>query len=266
MKSLLLAAGLGTRLRPLTEDWPKCLMPIHGRPLLEYWLGILWREGITDVLVNLHHHAEIVGDFVRRPRFQKWVQTAYEKELFGTAGTLRGNVDFFRGEPLLLVHADNWSCCQFSEFIAYHHDQRPQGTVMTMMTFECPQPSSCGIVELDEEGVVIGFHEKVEYPPGNLANAAVYILEPEVLEWIAQNTHSSDFSLDVLPHFVGRIATWNNDSIHKDIGTVQMLLEAQHDSCQSPPWKEVDRWQREFANHPIHKQLSLLKSEGGVYG
>jgi mannose-1-phosphate guanylyltransferase len=126
-----------------------------------------------------------------------------------------------------------------------------------MMIFECQIPTSCGIVELDEKGVVIDFHEKVSNPPGKLANAAVYIVEPEVLKWIEENPHLTDFSTEVLPHFIGRVATWKNNNIHRDIGTVEMLTKAQTDSCSLPPWDDLDLWQQNFMKHPIHKSLSL---------
>ena len=94
VKALLLAAGLGTRLRPLTDEWPKCLMPIGDRPLLEYWLETLYSTNVRKVLVNMHHHSEIVQEFLNRPRFKDWVSSVYEETLLGTAGTLRENKDF----------------------------------------------------------------------------------------------------------------------------------------------------------------------------
>ena len=102
VKTLLLAAGLGTRLRSLTNNWPKCLMPIGNRPLLEYWLETLYTTNVSEVLVNLHHHSEIVQGFLNRPRFKNWVNTVYEETLLGTAGTLKGNKEYFvsQGEKL----------------------------------------------------------------------------------------------------------------------------------------------------------------------
>jgi mannose-1-phosphate guanylyltransferase len=259
MKALLLAAGFGARLQPLTESWPKCLMPIHGRPLLEYWLGILKQQGIHDVLVNRHHYADIVNGFLQRPQFKDWVRSTYEPELFGTAGTLRKNSDYFREDTVLMAHADNWTCCDFSDFISYHHNRRPQRAVITMMIFDCTMPTSCGIVELDHEGLVVGFHEKVKNPPGSLANAAVYLIEPEILDWIENNPHVTDFSTEVLPHFIGRIATWKNNFIHKDIGTIEMLIKAQFDSCDPLPWDGQDLWQRDFMKHSIHELISSFE-------
>lgn len=256
MKALLLAAGLGTRLKPLTNIWPKCLMPIRGRPLLEYWLGILHNSGINDVLVNTHYFSKYVEEFLGQSHFSNWVSSVYEIELLGTAGTIRNNIDFCKDSTILLAHADNWTCCDFSDFLQYHHNKRPKGTVMTMMTFTCPNPSTCGIVELDCNGVVVEFHEKVKNPPSKLANAAVYLIEPEVVEWIKKHSKVTDFSTEVLPQFVGKIATWENQKIHRDIGTIEMLREAQIDECEPLIWGGNNLWQQNFLNNPIHKLVN----------
>jgi mannose-1-phosphate guanylyltransferase len=255
-KALLLAAGLGTRLKPLTDIWPKCLMPIRGRPLLEYWLDILQKVGVDDVLVNTHYFSGYIEEFLRQSQFTGWVNSVYEDELLGTAGTIRNNINFCKKNTLLLAHADNWTCCDFSDFLYYHHNQRPKGTVMTMMTFTCPNPSTCGIVQLDCNGIVVEFYEKVKNPPSKLANAAVYLIEPEVIEWIAKHSKVTDFSTEVLPQFIGKIATWENQKNHRDIGTIEMLREAQIDECESLACDGNSPWQQDFLNNPIHKLIN----------
>ena len=82
VRALLLAAGLGSRLRPLTERWPKCLMPIGERPLLEHWLETLYSTNVREVLVNLHHHSEIVREFLNRPRFRDWVSFSFYSSFY----------------------------------------------------------------------------------------------------------------------------------------------------------------------------------------
>ena len=133
VKAMLLAAGHGNRLRPLTHIWPKCLMPIGERPVLEFWLETLWKCGIYDVLINIHHLPEIVKEFLMRSRFREWVHYVEEPKLLGTAGTLRANMNFFRKSTVLLIHADNWCQCKFMEFLRSHL-KRPKGTLMSMMT------------------------------------------------------------------------------------------------------------------------------------
>ena len=255
VRALLLAAGLGTRLQPLTNHWPKCLMPIGDRPLLEYWLEILWQLGIRKVMVNLHYLPEVVQDFLSRPCFQGWVHSVKETELLGTAGTLRANTDFFRGSTVLLVHADNWCQCQFKDFMKYHLYHRPQKTLMTMMTFDTDVPKTCGIVETNSQGIVQAIHEKVSNPPAARANAAVYLLEPHVLNWLEQHPDVTDFSTQVLPYYLGRIASWHNTQIHRDIGTLKTLQQAQLDPKPEPIWDETDDWQKLFLDHPIHHNL-----------
>ena len=256
IKALLLAAGLGTRLKPYSDNWPKCLMPIQDRPLLEYWLKILQESCISSVLVNTHYLSEHVEVFINQSQYRGWVNSVYEPILLGTAGTIRGNIDFCSNTTVLLAHADNWTCCNFTEFIDFHKNRRSKNTVMTMMTFKCLDSKSCGIVELDCDGIVIDFHEKVENPPGDIANAAVYLLEPEVVEWIIKNPQITDFSNDVIMQFRGKIATWENNEVHRDVGTIVSLRNAQSDVCNVLLNIEDSKWQKFFLENDIHRLIN----------
>jgi mannose-1-phosphate guanylyltransferase len=225
-RAVLLAAGRGTRLRPLTDGIPKCLVPIHGRPLLDYWLELLLTGGIDRVLVNTHYLPQQVRTFVSRSRWRDRVVLAHEDVLCGTAGTLARNRDFCGGRTCLVAHADNLSRFDPAAFLERHR-RRPAGAEITMMTFLTDVPSNCGIVEEDAAGIVVGFHEKVSNPPGNVANAAVYALEATVIDFIAGlGDRAVDLSADVLPHFVGRICTYRNTGYHRDIGTPEGLRQA----------------------------------------
>ena len=227
MKALLLAGGLGTRLRPITDSIPKCLVPIHGKVLLEYWLENLSSVGIDEFLINTHYFHEQVESFIQNSKYKDKVTLSYEKELLNTGGTLLKNKDFFQDEPFMLIHADNLSFCDFDAFIASHRN-RPNGCEITMMTFKTPDPSSCGIVELDSNLVVQKFYEKVQNPPSNLANGAVYICEPSLFDFLESlKKENIDFSNDVLPAFLGKINTFLNDVYHRDIGTLESYALSQ---------------------------------------
>lgn len=228
MRALLLAAGLGTRLRPLTDEMPKCLVPIHGKPLLGYWFDLLLsHDAIERILVNTHYLPEQVQRFIKRSPWVDRIETVYEEEPLGTGGTPLKNAAFFNGEAFMVVHADNLSTFDVSSFIKSHHE-RPPECVMTMMVFETDQPQNSGIVELDEQGVAVGFHEKVDNPPGNLANGAVYIFESEVIDFMHRYGRPViDLSTEVLPYFVGRINTFLNANYHRDIGTPESLRKAE---------------------------------------
>jgi mannose-1-phosphate guanylyltransferase len=227
VNALLLAAGLGTRLRPLTERIPKCLVPIRGKPLLGYWLDALLSGGISEVLINTHHLAGAVEEFCAASTWNQRITLVYEPELLGTGGTIVANRKFFGGEAFLVAHADNLSRFSLPAFRAAH-EGRPRRAVMTMMTFDTDDPSTCGIVETDPEGVVVRFHEKVANPPGVRANAAVYIMEPDVVEFIASlDKRFVDLSTEVIPRFLGCIATFHNSGYHRDVGTPDSLRRAE---------------------------------------
>lgn len=226
MKALLLAAGLGTRLRPITNTIPKCLVPLDEKPLLEYWLENLLEVGVTEFLINTHYLHEEVERFINNSSYKKYVTLIYEKELLNTGGTILHNKKFFdKEEPFFVIHADNLCFCNFKEFIDVHKIQK---NPLTMMLFKTATPKSCGIVRLDEQNTVIEFHEKVENPPSNLANAAVYICDYEIINFLEKlDKTEADFSLDVIPSFLGRINTYLNNVYHIDIGTPETYKEAQ---------------------------------------
>ena len=229
MRAMLLAAGLGTRLAPLTNTVPKCLVPIAGRPLLDYWIQLLSHGGIRDILINLHYLPEQVRAHVSGSSYSVNISLVHERELLGTGGTIRNNRDFLKGGPGMVIHADNLSVFAVPDFVN-RFKTRGSHIEITMMTFFTDTPQSCGIVELDDDGTVMAFHEKTARPPGNLANAAVYIFSPRVVDFIAGlGKDKVDISTEVLPHFLGRINTYNNTVYHRDIGTPESLRAAEQE-------------------------------------
>lgn len=232
MKALLLAGGLGTRLHPVTEHIPKCLVPINGRPLLDYWIENLCKAGVDQFLINMSYLFEQVIQWREESPFKEKITLIYEEELLNTGGTLLANKSFFDDEAFWLIHADNLSFCNFYEFVQKHKN-RSKNCEITMMTFQTDDPSSCGIVELDKQGIVQNFFEKVENPPSHLANGAVYICEPTIFTFLESlQKEKIDFSLDVLPNFMGRINTYENRVYHRDIGTVTSYALAQLEYLQ----------------------------------
>lgn len=234
MKALLLAAGLGTRLRPITNSMPKCLVPINGKPLLEYWIENLLNVGVSEILINTSYLSDKVEKYINNSAFQDKINLIYEEELLNTGGTLLANKIFFlkdsennEDEAFMLIHADNLTICNFNDFIDAHKN-RPINCEITMMLFKSDNPSSCGIVELDENKIVQKFYEKVKNPPSNLANGAVYICEPSIFDFLETlNKKDIDFSKDVLPNFMGKINTYLNNGYHRDIGSIESYALAQ---------------------------------------
>ena len=224
MRALLLAAGLGTRLDPLTRYLPKCLMPLHGRPLLDHWLDKLSNLGVDEFVVNTHHHAELVEDYVRASRFADAVTLAHEPELLGTSGTIRLHAEFLAAGDSLVLHADNFCEDDLSGLIAAHQS-RPDGCILTRLTFRASDPSSCGIVETDGRGVMTALHHKIPSPPSDRANAATYVFAPELVGLVAGDAEAFDFSAETLPKLVGKAMTCHTDLPFTDIGTIPEYLQ-----------------------------------------
>ena len=237
MRALLLAAGLGTRLRPLTLTVPKCLVPVHGKPLLDYWLENLFSAGIERVLLNTHWLADAVRAHVATSPYRYRVDLVHETELLGTGGTIVANREWLSNGAYLVAHADNLTNFDVPGFIAAHR-RRPPVCVMTMLAFETDVPKSCGILDVGDKGIVTGFYEKVDDPPGNLANAAVYICEPEITAFaLSLGKPFVDLSTEVIPAFINRIYAVTTKGYHRDIGTLEALYRAEMEYGMSPAEK-----------------------------
>jgi mannose-1-phosphate guanylyltransferase len=228
MKAFLLAAGLGTRLRPITDTTPKCLVEIGGRPLLDIWLDALTKAGVDQVLVNTHHLADQVKARVADRSTPPIVRLSHEPVLLGSAGTLLANRDFVADDDMFLViNADNLTDFDLGQLIDAH---RAGGTIATLSVFRAPRPSECGIVEVAADGRVVGFVEKPAEPMSDLANAGMYAFHPSVLDEIPDGT-PRDIGFDLLPRFVGRarVVTLEDDCYFRDIGSVVALELARNE-------------------------------------
>lgn len=228
MRALLLAAGLGSRLRPLTEHTPKCLASIHGRPLLAYWLDALFAEGrIERVLVNTHHLHGAVEAFVAASRWRDRIDLVHEAELLGTGGTILANRAWFGDGSFMVVHADNLTDFAISALIDAHAAAGPDN-LLTLLAFRTPNPSQCGILELDGGSRVVAFHEKANDPPGDLANGAVYVFSQEVVSRIAGlGKPVVDLSTEIIPGLPPRVYALEHTGFFMDIGTPEALRQAQ---------------------------------------
>lgn len=228
MKAVLLAAGLGTRLRPLTETVPKCLVPIRGRPLLDYWLDHLLGQGIVDeVRINTHHLADRVREHVAQSRWRDRITLAHEETLLGTGGTVLASREWLGSAPFLVLHADNLTDANIGELVEAHR-AADADILVTLLAFRTDRPRDCGILELDPRGRVTAFHEKVADPPGDLANGAVYVFAPAVLDRLSGlGRPVIDLSTEVIPFLVPRIQARVHRGFFRDIGSPEALADAE---------------------------------------
>jgi len=223
VRAILLAAGLGTRLRPLTDSIPKCLVPIKGKPLLDIWCESLLNAGVEKILVNLHYKSEVVEDHLGSSKFAASIVTVFEPVLLGTAGTLIKNRDFFSGDDGILLHADNYSEASISELIEAHQN-RPKSCELTMLAFRTTTPETCGVLKVDSSSVLQAMHEKSKQDHGNLANAAFYVLSKKL---IGELKNETDFSTQVIPKYFGKALVVETGETFIDIGNQESYARAQ---------------------------------------
>jgi mannose-1-phosphate guanylyltransferase len=226
MKAFLLAAGLGTRLRPFTDTVPKCMLPIGGKPLLGIWLDAFAGASVDEVLVNLHYLPDVVTGYLAQRTGPPVVRTTFEPQLLGSAGTLLTNRAWVEEEPMFLAcYADTLTDFDLCQLVDAH---LAHGGPATLTLFRAEDPRSVGIVELDSEGRVVAFTEKPEHPTGDLANAGMYAFSPSVLDEI-EGQSPTDIGYRLLPKLVYKARGLVLDCYLRDIGTTESYGKAQED-------------------------------------
>jgi mannose-1-phosphate guanylyltransferase len=226
MKAFLLAAGVGSRLRPITDTIPKCMVPIGGQPLLDIWLDAFNRAGVDEVLVNMHHLPDVVRYHVAARPGPPAVHTFLEPELLGSAGTLIANREWVDGEESFLAcYADNLTDFDLRSLIEAH---RQHNAIATLTVFHSERPWAGGVVEMDATDRVIGFVEKPANPVSDLTNAGMYAFHPSVLDEI-DGVPPIDIGFDLLPRLVSRARAVLVEGYFRDIGTADAYRRAREE-------------------------------------
>lgn len=226
MKAMILAAGVGTRLRPLTDTTPKPMLPIAGQPLLAHTLGWLRRYGIDEIALNLHYLPEVVraglGD---GSRWQVRLHYSVESTLLGTAGAVK-RLEHMFDRTFVVVYGDLLLDFDLAALIALH---RRRSALITIALKPTETPHSQGMVAVDQSGRVTRFVEKpADWPVDQrVANAGVYVVEPEVLHRIPAG-QPCDWGHDVLPALIAADAPVYGlpiDGQVIDIGTLDVYAQ-----------------------------------------
>ena len=217
MKAVLLAAGLGTRLRPITDTTPKCMLLIDERPLLDIWLDELARAGADEVLVNLHHLPAVVSEHLADRIAPPAVREFFEPELLGSAGTLLANRQWLGTDEMFLAcYADNLTDFDLRTLVDEHERH---GGLATLAVFRSDRPWAGGVVELDGSGLVVSFAEKPPNPTSDLVNAGLYAFKPAVLDELS-GPLPLDIGYHLLPRLVGRSRAVPVAGYFRDIGSL----------------------------------------------
>jgi len=199
-KAMILAAGEGTRLRPLTLEVPKVLLPVGGMPLIYHTINWLKGYGISQVAINLYHKGDKIKEFLcDGSRFGVKIFYSQEEVLLGTAGGVKRMEKFF-DSTFLVVYGDNLTNLNLHAMTDFHRQKK---AMATLALFQASDPREAGIVRLDEDARVIDFVEKPqqEANPKALANGGVYVFERQMLSYISAESFC-DFAYDVFPKLI----------------------------------------------------------------
>jgi mannose-1-phosphate guanylyltransferase len=223
MRAILLSAGLGTRLLPITEKTPKCLVKINGVSMLEFWLRKLDKKAISTIVVNTHHFAQKVKNEIYKIDLTGRVQIFHEKKLLGTAGTLLSVANPIMDPEVLVIHCDNYSEIDLEDFLNAH-SSRNKKCLISMAIFKTNNVQMSGMVEVDKDNIIREFIEKPAHSDLTHANAAIYAFDHLAIKEICKRfPNAEDISKDILPHFVGRIQAYKFEGFHMDMGTLENL-------------------------------------------
>ncbi len=226
MKAMVLAAGLGTRLQPLTFQIPKPMVPVLDRPVMAHIVGLLEGQGFDEIVANLHWFPETIRDY-----FGDRIEYRYEQELLGTAGGVRGVRDFFGDEPIVVVSGDALTDVDLGALLERH---RQAGGIATLTVKKVSDTREYGVVIHDEDGRVQGFQEKPdpEEALSDLGSCGIYCFNPEIFDYFPDEPFA-DWAGDVFPELLEHdvpFHVYETDAYWNDVGSLDELRTGTFDA------------------------------------
>jgi len=228
LRAMVLAAGLGTRLRPLTYEIGKPMVPVLDRPVMEHILDLLSRHGFEEVIANLHWFPEAI-----ETHFGKRIVCRFEPELLGTAGGVRNCADFFGREAFLVISGDALTDIDLTALMERH---RQSGGVATLAVKQVSDTREYGVVLHDRQGRITGFQEKPEPDEAlsDLGNCGIYVFEPEIFDWFPKRPFV-DWANDVFPALLENDVPFHIHETREywnDIGSLSELRQGTFDALR----------------------------------
>ncbi|WP_106247029.1 mannose-1-phosphate guanyltransferase [Allonocardiopsis opalescens] len=242
MKAVVMAGGEGTRLRPMTANQPKPLLPVVNKPIMEHVLRLLKRHGFTETVVTVQFLAALVRNyFGDGEELGMNLHYATEEVPLGTAGSVKNAEDRLRDEPFIVISGDALTDIDLSDMVKFHRDN---GAMVTIGLKRVANPLEFGIIIVDEEGRIQRFLEKPTWGQvfSDTVNTGIYIMEPEVLDYVAAG-EQVDWSGDVFPQLLAEgkaLYGYIAEGYWEDVGTHESYLSAQADVLQGKVDVEID--------------------------
>src|SRR6266571_4230827 len=242
VKALVMAGGEGTRLRPMTANQPKPLLPVANKPIMEHVLRLLKRHGFTETVVTVQFFAPLVRNyFGDGEEVGMNLQYATEEIPLGTAGSVKNAEDALRSGPFLVISGDALTDIDLSAMVDFH---KKQGALVTVGLARVPNPLEFGITIMDDDGRIQRFLEKPTWGQvfSDTVNTGIYVMEPEVLAEVPAG-EPVDWASDVFPSLLERGAPLHGyiaEGYWEDVGTHESYLKAQADVLAGRVEAEID--------------------------
>lgn len=226
MRAMVLAAGLGTRLRPLTYELNKPMVPVLDRPVMEHILDLLDEHGFEEVIANIHHFPDSI-----REHFGERLSYSFEPELLGTAGGVRNCAAFLGSDSFLVISGDALTDIDLSALATRH---RQTGGIATLAVKRVPDTREYGVVLHDREGRVTGFQEKPDPQEAlsDLGNCGIYMFRPEIFDYFPAEAFA-DWAHDVLPALLANDVPFYIHELEEywnDVGSLSELRQGTFDA------------------------------------
>jgi mannose-1-phosphate guanylyltransferase/mannose-1-phosphate guanylyltransferase/phosphomannomutase len=228
MKAMVLAAGLGTRLKPITFELPKPMVPVLDRPVMAHIVGMLESQGFDELIANLHHYPDTIREY-----FGDRLEYSYEEELLGTAGGVRNVADFFGDEPVVIISGDALTDLDMTALVERH---REAAGIATLTVKKVRETSEYGVVIHDDDGRIQGFQEKPDPDEAlsDLANCGIYCFSPEIFDYFPDEPFA-DWADDVFPALLDNDVPFHVheiDSYWNDVGSLDELRQGTWDALE----------------------------------
>ncbi len=228
MKAMVLAAGLGTRLRPLTYEITKPMVPVLDRPVMEHILDLIDRYEFDGVIANLHYFPDTIREY-----FGERISYHHEPELLGTAGGVRACAEFFGDEPFLVISGDALTDIDLGALVARH---RTSGGVATLAVKQVADTREYGVVLHDRAGRITGFQEKPspDEALSDLGNCGIYVFEPAIFDYFPERPFV-DWAKDVFPTLLENDVPFHIHEVREywnDVGSLGELRQGTFDALR----------------------------------
>ena len=236
MRAMVLAAGLGTRLRPLTYEITKPMVPVLDRPVMEHIVELLERHGFEETIANLHYFPETISDY-----FGDRLSYRVEEELLGTAGGVRACADFFGEDSFLVISGDALTDIDLGALATRH---RESGGVATLAVKKVPDTREYGVVLHDREGRITGFQEKPEPDEAlsDLGNCGIYVFSPQIFDYFPDRPFA-DWAQDIFPVLLENDVPFHIHEVREywnDVGSLAELRQGTFDALRGALHLQID--------------------------